>query len=127
MTPEIIKQILYENFKEVEAIIKKDKTLVNVKCDTCASFDKLGEMRPLTEYTPLHAANEKNQKLSLEFTTLLLENGANVNAQDSMGNTPLHYAYGSNFVNCVKLLIDYGANTSIKNNNDHFPLDMKIK
>lgn len=47
----------------------------------------------------------------------LLENGANVNAKDSEGWTPLMYAVRyQNNTQLVKLLLDHGANVDIKNN-----------
>jgi ankyrin repeat protein len=42
-----------------------------------------------TEFTPLHHCINVNNKRLIE---LLIRNGANVNAQDVYGNTPLHYA-----------------------------------
>lgn len=42
-----------------------------------------------TEFTPLHHCISVNNKRLIE---LLIKNGANVNAQDVYGNTPLHYA-----------------------------------
>ena len=39
-----------------------------------------------------------------------------INAQDSEGNTPLHYAIEKGYSSTANLLINYGAKTDIKNN-----------
>ncbi|WP_342226360.1 ankyrin repeat domain-containing protein [Rickettsia endosymbiont of Urophora cardui] len=62
------------------------------------------------------------EALNIAWTRLLIEKGANVNAQDTKGNTALYYAIKKNDKAVIKLLIEEGANLSpihlaIKNNN----------
>ena len=45
----------------------------------------------------------------------LIERGANVNAQDINGNTPLFIAYSCNNISAVNLLINAGADVTIRN------------
>jgi len=60
---------------------------------------------------------------------LLLKHGANVNSITSTYfDTPLHMAVKKNNHELIKILLDKGANTELKNNNNHSPLDVaKIK
>jgi ankyrin repeat protein len=52
-----------------------------------------------------------------------LENGANPNAIDSYGSTPLHYAASWIDAGVVKILLEHGADPWIADNGGHIPLD----
>jgi ankyrin repeat protein len=62
--------------------------------------------------TPLIYFSEKGDKTSFEF---LIKYGADLNAQDSLGNSALHYAAKSSHVEIVAALLEKGANANIKN------------
>jgi ankyrin repeat protein len=47
---------------------------------------------------------------------LLLRYGSEWNHQDSSNNTPLHYAAGAGFIECIDLLIKHGADVNASNN-----------
>ena len=47
----------------------------------------------------------------------LIENGTDVNIQDEYGQTPLHLASESSYLDVVKFLIENGADVNITNNN----------
>ncbi|PVU72509.1 hypothetical protein DDW10_04100 [Sulfolobales archaeon SCGC AB-777_J03] len=51
-----------------------------------------------------------------------LENGANPNAIDSYGSTPLHYVARIGRVEIVKILLEHGANPNAKDNDGRTPL-----
>ncbi|HVI39580.1 MAG TPA: ankyrin repeat domain-containing protein [Anaerovoracaceae bacterium] len=51
---------------------------------------------------------------SVEVATLLIEQGANLEAKDMDGNTPLCKAVEAGCIGTTKLLIDSGANTEVK-------------
>ena len=57
-----------------------------------------------------------------ELETLLSQNGEDVNAKNSSGNTALHYAEATKDVEMVTLLLSHGAKTDIKNNKGWSPL-----
>lgn len=58
--------------------------------------------------------------------TVALSEGANINAQDDEGNTPLHHAACSNACDVVKLLIEKRANLRIENNSGETPIDRAL-
>jgi ankyrin repeat protein len=53
-----------------------------------------------------------------------LEKGANPNAKDNIGRTPLHYAAREGHVEIVKLLLERGADPNAKDNTGLMPLHM---
>ncbi|XP_026474601.1 ankyrin repeat domain-containing protein 17-like isoform X4 [Ctenocephalides felis] len=57
-----------------------------------------------------------------QMVTLLIENGADVNAQSSSGNTPLMYGCAGGHDEVVKILLANGANVEDHNENGHTPL-----
>lgn len=63
--------------------------------------------------TALHIAVSRN---SLECTRLLLESGADPNAQNNQGNTALHLAVSTNSLKCTHLLLHSGADPNVQNN-----------
>lgn len=66
-------------------------------------------------YTPLHSAvYEGNQ----ELIQLLLKKKADIDAKNSIGDTPLHMAVARCEVAIVRLLLDAGANPHVTNNFD---------
>ncbi|MBR2611488.1 MAG: ankyrin repeat domain-containing protein [Clostridia bacterium] len=63
-------------------------------------------------YTALHYAVQENR---LEVAELLLKKGANPNARDKYGNTPL-FRTNQNRLEMIKLLLVHGADPTIPNN-----------
>ena len=101
-------------------------SVVAVKSDISSGRDVNAKMED-DGSTPLHFAATKGY---LQVMKILIDNGANVNAKNKNGLTPLHYAVDVNYSssrNCekvVKLLMDNGADISIKGNNGLTPLDL---
>lgn len=60
--------------------------------------------------TPLHAAAIRGDNL---MTSMLLESGANVDAQDYMYKTPLLHAVLKNIPSCVKILLHHNCNVNM--------------
>lgn len=67
--------------------------------------------------TPLHRAASIPQTITLEPLSFLIEKKANVNVPDIEGNTPIFIAYSYDNTSAVKLLIDAGADVTMKNHN----------
>ena len=69
--------------------------------------------------TPLVVAVGFNSAVAV---SVLLANGAEVNAKGKDGRTPLHFAAGDNRAEIAKLLIENGAGINAKNNKGATPL-----
>lgn len=69
---------------------------------------------------------EENRRVSNEFkvanTTKLLADGADVNAVDEEGFTPLLFAAADDSVDVVRLLLEAGANVNAANSGGETPL-----
>ncbi len=63
--------------------------------------------------TLLHVAAEKNHE---DIARLLIENGADIDAQNNNGYLPLDYAISCGSADIVQLLIDKGAKVNISDN-----------
>lgn len=59
----------------------------------------------------LHDAAENG---NVELLMKLISSGANVNAKDSSGNTPLIYAALRQHLTCMELLLEAGANPNVR-------------
>lgn len=70
---------------------------------------------------PLGVDSERGRNAA---AIVLLEHGANPNAQDYSENTPLHAAVGGLDVPLIKILMDHGADPNIRNRERYRPADM---
>ncbi len=104
------------------------ETLINSNWKRAARFIKAGanvnaKDEKDTQKTALHYAAENGQ---IELTDLLVRKGANVNAADDYGLTPLHTAvvglYAKPNVETVKNLLKAGANVNARDGNRKTPL-----
>ncbi|CAM9237509.1 unnamed protein product, partial [Heterosigma akashiwo] len=78
------------------------------------------------ERTPLHWISSIS-KPNMEIAQYLLKNGADVNAQDIIGNTPLHHATSAGgHLPIISELLHKGANPSALNNSGLTPLAVAI-
>lgn len=57
-----------------------------------------------------------------DLVRFLIKSGVNVNAQDSVGHTPLHLAIWKGHVETVQMLLNSGAATSIKSISGYTPM-----
>ncbi|PSN32604.1 hypothetical protein C0J52_26221 [Blattella germanica] len=80
-----------------------------------------------------HIGNEyKTQDLVLESSIteailILLKHGANPNAKNDYGNTPMHYAAGKNLMRVVECLLELKCDIDCTNTEDETPLLKAIK
>ena len=105
---EIIKAAKSGDAAKIKTLLAADATLIDAR-------DKDGS-------TPLHCATWKGHEA---VVALLLQAGANVNAQNSnehWGTTPLHAAAHANQLAIASLLIEHGANLNAKDLNGRTPM-----
>ncbi len=87
-------------------------------------FD-VNSIRPDQGRTLLHGSSNRGAKVAVRW---LLENGADPNALDEAGSTPLHVAAERNtHASVVSLLVDAGSDTSARNGDGRTPLEVAIE
>lgn len=80
-------------------------------------------VNPRSGSTPLHeAAHHNHVESHLKILSILLKNGAKVNAQDHCGRTALHSLAKNANLKTIKLLLDYKADVSVQDNQGQIPL-----
>ena len=102
------------NMENLEII----KLLINNRADVTIQRTNDG-WTPLMEATGIY-----NNKI--EIMQLLIDSGANINVQDSLGYTPLMWATLQEDLEAVKLLVNSGADISIENNRGDTAIDLAI-
>lgn len=70
---------------------------------------------------PIHIAAVRG---AIEDISILLDNGADINAPGEHGYTPLHDAVEQGHLDAVRFLVNNGANTSIKSDDGITPLKL---
>lgn len=113
-------RVLYGERKELE---ERRKRFNNIKSDHMACFLKLLELgakinaKDVAGNTPLHHcvtmfANDVTKRMA----KILLKKGANVNEQNRFGATPLEEPTITGQLDVLELLVKYGADPSIPDN-----------
>jgi ankyrin repeat protein len=127
-------------FKNVKGILKGDLegalriAVYNGSADTVKYLLDMGVDPNYNSNSPLISiSNHRNSVLGVygddvlkhtQTTIELLKHGANVNAQDSYGNTALHTATKEVDISRLKVLLEYGAKKDIKNKDGKTAIDM---
>lgn len=146
MTELISLQKLQEwEFEELRSFLIENPSNINLSIDedggTCLHYAAWGGYKELAELllqelnddvnkrssdtnsTPLHFAAYGHD----EIVELLLGSGADVNALDHDGNTPLHFAVFKNQKNIVEILLKHNARIDIVANDGMKPLDIAME
>jgi len=99
---------MYGSFKIARYMIKHGMVDINKTLDI------------LYDYTALHIVIDKNY----DIAHLLIKYNADLNRQDKMGKTPLHYACT---YEQARLLLDAGAKLDIADDDGKTPLDYAVE
>ena len=95
-------------------------TSISPHLTTFADKMEMGDdERELEDNTPLHAAALANAR---ETAEVLLQNGADINAEGGDGFTPLHYAAGANARETAEVLLQNEADINAKDEGGVTPL-----
>ena len=107
-----------EEMKRVMAEIKAKEKQKSKKAETPkgVSFDPQLTQELIEEW------KKPPNKVDMSKIQDLIERGADVDAKDNNGWTPLHWASDSNHIEIAKLLIDRGADVDAKDNWGWTPL-----
>lgn len=110
----LLKSLVHQSFdKTKKNFVPYLMEMMKILVSNGADVNKKDTIR---NRSPLHHAVELPSKLTTEPLVYLIHNGANVNAKDINGDTPLFFAAGLNNNDAVRILISAGANTNIRNN-----------
>nr|XP_053650048.1 uncharacterized protein LOC128700721 [Cherax quadricarinatus] len=96
-------------------------------CDTLVQWLDWGlspDIKGNLHWSALHHASARGH---LNIVSILLERGANVNAEDSNRTTPLHTAAFHGHLRIAELLIDAGANLNASDQRGNTPLHSAIE
>lgn len=107
---------LYQDVSLLNAVVDDDR-------ETVVALLESGEdirMQDVRGISVLH------QTKNAAMAELLIEWGADLNAQDKDGNTPLHEALIREHRELLEVLIKQGANLNVLNNRGDTPLDLAI-
>lgn len=101
----------------IAALFSSEPTMITLMVDEGADIHARGKMRGMT---PLHAAASNG---NIESVEVLLRLGANIEARDDNGNTPLHSAaHFSHSHAVVEVLLRAGADIEARNGKGLTPL-----
>jgi len=117
--PEEMKRVM----AEIEAKEKAKKEKPKVETPKRVSFDPQLTQELIVELNKDWDNPDVSKNVDASKIKYLIERGADVEAKDNNGNTPLHLAVWSNHIETAKLLIERGADLEAKNKYGQTPLD----
>lgn len=110
-----------------------DAALANIKAllDAGADVGAVAEEHDCGDLTPLHlrSRSEASDEIVAAVSAALIDAGANINArasgEDCAGMTPLHFAARARLAKTFAVLLDLGADGSLKDDAGRTPFDFE--
>jgi len=139
---ELIKAVRFGNVTQVKVLLEQganpyapDEMLGNAldhalyrddvkKAELLVSYMPEVNQKGLFELTALHQAASSASSVASEVCTFLLDHGADINAMDHKGWTPLMMAVHSKNFDIARLLLERGADAILKNSEGDRALDL---
>lgn len=106
---------------EQKKVLDENQRLIAKINRTIANGEDINAEQNAFKSTFLHIACKKGDVDSIR---LLVNNGANLNCVDLVGNTPLHHAVIDNNLEIAQLLLDYSADVDFKDDSGQTALHM---
>lgn len=106
--PDVKKEV---NFKPIHSAIRWNKPLDEIE-KLLVSLEAVNSVDSNNGNRPVHIAAQNGH---FETLQLLINKGADLNAQNAKGNTPIHMAVGYDYYECAMLLIEAKADPLMKN------------
>jgi len=116
--PEEMKRVM----ADIKAKEKKEKEKPKVETPKRVSFDPQLTQELIVELNKDWDNADVSKNVDASKIKYLIERGADVNAKEEYGNTPLHWASIENHIELAKLLIERGADVNAKRNDGETPL-----
>ena len=116
--PEEMKRVM----ADIKAKEKKEKEKPKVETPKRVSFDPQLTQELIEELNKDWDNPDVSKNVDASKIKYLIERGADVNAKEEYGNTPLHWASIENHIELAKLLIERGADVNAKRNDGETPL-----
>ncbi|MBN1472739.1 MAG: ankyrin repeat domain-containing protein [Syntrophaceae bacterium] len=120
-----------DNYKEMFTLLLKHGANPNImyghkyaRDNTKILLKELADINGCSYASADRPPGTVNKKVArnIEIAELLISFGANVNASDERGNTPLHEAAKENNIPMIKMLVSHGANLKATNKDRETPL-----
>jgi len=117
ITPQvaILRAVYANNVEQIRKMLDQNPLLVNIRDTSDDTFDTL-----------LHKKAKYEDSFSEAVFRALVSAGADVNARNKSGETPLHSALSSDNEESVKILLELGANPNIPSRMEKTPLHIAV-